>query len=308
MKNAKNMFKNGFSRRNLAKFIVKSIPKKKVSKLEFIENLLLEQQKEIIKLNSILLEQNMKLDYLGNKIDNIPNFEDKPRLHASHALCVYNLHQKTFGGYKNIYQGKDVVLLGSGPSLHNYQPIEGAITVGVNKTFLFDKVYLDYLFMHDYQAVKNYIGKSENYKNPYLKRFYGGIIPESIVIRHNASRYYQHYMWDLDYKMPSQGFPYDIMVEALNCYGSVVYAAMQFILYTNPKRIYIVGCDCAHTGYFDYSQPTVADNAYEFVRRGWVKLKEFAEMYYPETEIISINPVGLKGLFTDVYTEAKVNI
>ena len=32
-------------------------------------------------------------------------------------------------------------------------------------------------------------------------------------------------------------------------------------------------------------------------------VKEFAEQYYPETEIISVNPVGLKGLFRDEYTE-----
>ena len=33
------------------------------------------------------------------------------------------------------------------------------------------------------------------------------------------------------------------------------------------------------------------------------RIKEFARQYYPETEIISINPVGLKGLFIDQYTD-----
>ena len=33
-------------------------------------------------------------------------------------------------------------------------------------------------------------------------------------------------------------------------------------------------------------------------------MKKFAEVYYPETEIISVNPIGLKGLFRDVYTES----
>lgn len=32
-------------------------------------------------------------------------------------------------------------------------------------------------------------------------------------------------------------------------------------------------------------------------------MKTFVENFYPETEIISINPVGLWGLFRDVYTE-----
>ena len=33
----------------------------------------------------------------------------------------------------------------------------------------------------------------------------------------------------------------------------------------------------------------------------WKKLKEFADEKYPNTEIISVNPVGLKGLFKDEY-------
>ena len=31
--------------------------------------------------------------------------------------------------------------------------------------------------------------------------------------------------------------------------------------------------------------------------KGYEKMKEFIERFYPETEVISINPVGLKGLF-----------
>ena len=30
-------------------------------------------------------------------------------------------------------------------------------------------------------------------------------------------------------------------------------------------------------------------------------MKEFISQNYPETEIVSVNPVGLKGLFTDIY-------
>lgn len=37
--------------------------------------------------------------------------------------------------------------------------------------------------------------------------------------------------------------------------------------------------------------------------RGYKRLKDIVERFYPETEIVSINPVGLKGLFHDVYTE-----
>ena len=33
----------------------------------------------------------------------------------------------------------------------------------------------------------------------------------------------------------------------------------------------------------------------------WKRLKLFANKLYPGTEIISVNPVGLKGLFKDIY-------
>ena len=41
----------------------------------------------------------------------------------------------------------------------------------------------------------------------------------------------------------------------------------------------------------------------ELAKVGYARTKMFARQYYPETEIISINPVGLRGLFKDVYTE-----
>ena len=37
--------------------------------------------------------------------------------------------------------------------------------------------------------------------------------------------------------------------------------------------------------------------------KNWKKLNFFANRYYPDTEIISINPVGLKGIFKDIYQE-----
>ena len=77
---------------------------------------------------------------------------------------------------------------------------------------------------------------------------------------------------------------------------SSTFSAMQFALFTNPKRIYLVGCDCS-SGYYDGKG---GNNAAPFIEV-WKELKKFADIYYPETEIISVNPVGLKGLFTDLY-------
>ena len=36
---------------------------------------------------------------------------------------------------------------------------------------------------------------------------------------------------------------------------------------------------------------------------GYRKVKAFVERFYPDTEIISVNPMGLRGLYSDVYTD-----
>ena len=41
-----------------------------------------------------------------------------------------------------------------------------------------------------------------------------------------------------------------------------------------------------------------------FMKKEWNIIKKIAPVFYPETEIISVNPVGLKGMFHDVYTKS----
>ena len=40
------------------------------------------------------------------------------------------------------------------------------------------------------------------------------------------------------------------------------------------------------------------------ILQNWKILKSFADQFYPDVEIISINPIGLRELFKDVYTES----
>lgn len=224
-------------------------------------------------------------------------------------LNVFETHQKTFGKYKNYYQGKDIAIIATGPSLKKYKPLKDVINIGVNKAFMHENIKLDYIFIQDYLATKSYIEQlaQSGYNN--IKKFYGVvselkfvnfydsrqlIVPESIINRHKAEKYYLYTRYLKNHKK----FNCDIdKCWIQDCY-SVAFSAMQFALFTNPKRIYIVGCDCS-SGYFDGSK----GNNLTALAKTWAELKEFAEIYYPETEIISVNPVGLKGLFKDLYQE-----
>ena len=234
------------------------------------------------------------------------NFEiERATLLLNNNMLAHSMHPASFAKYKNAFRGRDVVLVATGPTLKQFRPIPGAIYVGVNRAFQYDKVKLDFLFMADYCGL-TYI---EDAAKIAAKKFYGilrhdmftendrsPMIPESIAIRHRAARYYANAVHDAKIQKDLD-YPFDLNVQALTCYGSIALHAMQFILWSNPRRIYIVGCDTNHAGYFD--SDGASSLGINIVTRGWIKMKEFIDVYYPETEVISVNPVGLRGIFKD---------
>lgn len=218
-------------------------------------------------------------------------------------LSTALLHQKTFTKFKAIHTGQDIVILATGPSLNNFKPIKNAIYIGVNSAFKYDKVKLNYLFAQDYLGCKDYIDEMDCYQGNRCIKFYGlttefdgqwaRVIPEHNAIKARALRYRTD--WEkIDNFEPR--LAYDISTTALGCFGSVVFPAIQFALWTNPKRIYLVGCDCSNLGHFDN---TSSENLQRLIGP-WNAVKRFVDVYYPATEIISVNPVGLRGLFTDL--------
>lgn len=259
--------------------------------------------------NKMILEEieslNNSQENLQNKISQIQNNQLN---YILTCLSASNQHQKVFPKYKNINQNNDVVLIATGPSLNNFNKIDDAIYVGVNKAFQYNKVKFDYLFLQDYSGItKTYI---EDFCNYNAKKFIGYIpdyvenaipciIPEKYSFYPNVERYYNIH------PTIKKSFTFDIATLPLGDAYSIVFSAMQFILWTNPKRIYLVGCDCSTNGQFYQSTNNLAVKE---VIDGWKRMKNFAKIYYPDTEIISINPVGLKGIFKDIYQDEEIKI
>lgn len=222
-------------------------------------------------------------------------------------LSTCFLHQKTFPQFKGIHQGEDVCLLASGVTAAKYKYVEGRIHVGVNRSFQLG-IPLDYIFIQDFSGkTPEYVDELDKYRPAHCKKFYGlttewddkpnRVIPESHAIVAGAYRYRTDWA-------PIAGFEpqfaYDISTQPLGCFGSIVFPALQFVLWTYPKRIYLVGCDCSMDGYgYNKSDKNFLDTS--LVLGGYRKFKLFARKYYPDVEIISINPVGLKGMFKDEY-------
>lgn len=227
-----------------------------------------------------------------------------------HSQAIAYLHQQVFPQFKNIYSGKDVAVVGTGPSLQYYTPLADIIHIGVNRAFLYQAVEFDYIFMMDYPNIKEYIEPLRFYRQGACKKFFGmyyadflGLnIPESEALKVGAYRFFT--------SAPEAGFSRFIDSMPLACYYSMIYPALNFALYTNPKRIYLIGCDSNFGGYWDgvaqkmclLDQQT-QDYHQTKIMHAWHEFKTFSQMFYPQTEIISVNPVGLKGMFSDIYTD-----
>ena len=228
-------------------------------------------------------------------------------------LSICFQHQKVFSQYKNINNGKKLALIATGPTLNYYKPLQNVINVGCNSSFK-KGIPLNYLFMQDYEAVKDYIEEVPEYVSKDCKLFYGftmeyhkvpkKIIPESIAIKHGACRYYTDWAPIKDFK---PAFVHDISSQPIGCMGSVAFPSLQFMLWTNPETIYLVGCDCSDSHYDNTPLLDKTFNDLSFLILPWKEMKIFANAYYPETEIISVNPIGLRGIFRDVYTQSYLD-
>lgn len=260
-----------------------------------LQNLTL-SNKKIKKLINTLWDSNSESkEYLNVQIQDL-----KKKINIINSVFI--THQETFLPFKNIFNGKDIAILATGPTLNHYEPIPGVIHIGVNNAYKFEKIELDFLFIQDISGLQDEILKINEYAQNRCQKFYGDVlsmetcaIPESYLIKYGAKRYYTGGM--------HTPFVRDISSCLLPDFGSVVFAALAFALYTNPKKLYLVGCDCSDTGYFDNNKNLISSSLkgdLPNILKGWQNFKSFANHLYPNTEIISINPVGLKGLFEDI--------
>ena len=243
--------------------------------------------------------------------------EQKQKLNNLKSLIIAsNLHKETFAKYKNAFLGRDVVLVATGPTAIKYKPIEGAIHVGVNGAVYLDNINLDFVFVQD-----NTINQKGNetltkdvlsYNKNNCKKFVGiadqitrdrninsdkKLLPSPL----NTKTYNNTYQYVLCGNGITDDMPYDIAYEPITNLSGTAFSAIQFILYTNPQRIYLVGCDCSKGYAYDINKENYIDLSPQI--NGWRTISKYARLYFSDTEIISINPVGLKGIFKDMYTE-----
>lgn len=225
------------------------------------------------------------------------------------AQTLQDVHKAAFAEFKGCHKGQSVVLVGGGPSLNGYSQLEGLPHIGVNSVFLKEGLKLDYWFMRDYCGFQGRESEEDNWcdklKDYDFVKFFGvsewGIEtregyqpPETIIEENQGRRFFTTYTKELVHC--------DIEHYPVMGLGSTIFGALHFALYTMPKRILLAGCDCSSAGHFDGTGGTNECWA-NAITDSWKWVKKFAARFYPGLEIISVNPVGLKGVFRDIYTK-----
>jgi hypothetical protein len=223
------------------------------------------------------------------------------------------LHPQTFGDFRNRFIDREVVLVGAGHTLNNYNPLPNAIHIALNRAFLYNKIGFDFIFSCDLKSIEKFLPQFNQYEGTgncikFIGRteFEECIIPQFLIDKMDSVRKY-YSLSDgsisnyIDYKIPV-----DIERNPLWACSTVAHHAFQFALWGNPKAIYLVGCDCTGhmKGHFVGDEKKIDNpttNNDDSVVDGWYKLKHFASVYYPNIKIVSINPIRLKGLFEDIY-------
>ena len=240
--------------------------------------------------------------------------------YISKFISAAIINRQTFSPYKNFLHGKSVVICGAGPSLKDYVPIDGAVHIALNRAFLFDKVQFDFIFAQDYEGVMMAKDELRDYRKGKCEKLFGKLFrdnvnlmtnfPESYISECNAKTFATDafYPDDLFVNHP---FIAEIDSRAISCSTNVGMTVMQFALWMNPDKIYIVGCDHSGPHFTTKGLSEVHSEADKRIstetwkvnlkrmRKQWRQFRKFAQIYYPDTKIISVNPVGLKGIFTD---------
>lgn len=248
-------------------------------------------------------------DMLMRSINDISNRLNHMDYYGAWRNEIYRTNTAAFGEYRNKFWGKKVVICGCGPTLKDYKPIPDAVHISLNRAFLSADIPFDYLFAHDAgggkKAIKVSTGFDKIRGTAFIGKFAkvsGGLsFSENIsIFGDKVSRYF------IDTNSIAQPIYQDICSNPLTDFWSIFSAALQFAFFTGPSELYLAGCDVSMGGHF-YQYTAADSSAYwlntPVVKVGYARFKLFGEQYYPHTKVISINPVGLKGLFEDVYTE-----
>jgi hypothetical protein len=231
--------------------------------------------------------------------------------HSPRSKINWNVFYK----YKNAFTTKEAVIFGNGPTVNDYKIKKDVIHIGCNRSIYDKKLTLDFYFYNDFAGIsKKYREDIYKYQTNIEKFF--GTFPNARGVGAKTEDVHKGNcaLYDMDGPVWTghafREYETDIAKHYMSDFGtSTVFVLMQFALYCGFKTIYIAGCDIANYSgaktsdrYFYHADhlpkmPPHAANGMKRLYTKWKKMQDFIYNYYPDTRIISINPIGLKDLF-----------
>jgi len=230
-------------------------------------------------------------------------------------------NKSLLANFKGKHEGQSAIVFGTGPSLKKFKwsllPEIPDVSAGVNYIIFQHDIKLDYYFSSHYihrpgyNPPVHYANKiiERSWQNKDMKVFIGSspyarwaeFSIKHVNKMHNAT------VFELTNKVGSGYFANDIV--SMPFYNhSIIFSPIQLLLYAGIKKLYLVGCDCGgnHScidvkdGTGKIQSEREANHHVNF-KRHWRKFVRFKMRHYPNLEVISINPVRLEGMFTDLY-------
>ena len=226
--------------------------------------------------------------FLNHLMDRMTRMEHQFNMH--YEVCKVN--SAAFSSYENCYRGKKVVLVQNGATAKYYKPIPDAIHIAVEGAWRRTDIPFDFVFTHNPgeggSGLEAALGRIRNraFVGKFVTMTGGGYSEYYTGLNDKVARYF---IGDNTY---NQMIYRDISCHPMTDFWGAWSAALQFAMYTFPSEIHLVGCDAAPN-----------EGRVSLKKVGWARLKMLAGRYYPGTKIISVNPIGLKGLFQDVFTD-----
>lgn len=226
--------------------------------------------------------------------------------YAGMANVVSDMHSKVFPQFKNSNSGKSVAILGTGPSLAFAPKFDKCKLLACNRSFLLlEGREPDYIFAYDYTNAQDYFGlmlkqKCYLFVGQFIDAMHNDLYaaPEKVKLQPNVHTFYT---------APGLKFYKTMRTEIdrlpLYAFTSIIDPAMQFAFYTSPDVIYLVGCDATTGGYANKNLVQEASTQTRQYAEGHMVFRQFRDTHYPDTRIVSVNPIGLRGIYEDVYTK-----
>ncbi len=240
------------------------------------------------------------LNRIKNRIKQFVRNEIVDVIKANSLAVRYN---DAFQGYRGLYEGKDIYIVGCGPTEKYFNPIidENRVYIGVNRAYLDNKYSFNYLFAQD--QMEEGMSGFLTYRDSECVKFLAIIPHEEADYR--ISDCCSSMKTAIRYALAGKRMgkiPMDISVEPVADLCGTVFSALQFALFTNPRRIYLIGFDCSEGNSFKKTNAS-----YNYQLDGWLSIKKHLESLKKQDLVVSVNPIGLKGYFNDVYTRNFVS-